>query len=762
MRYEDLIKGITYEDIAKASPLAFVVWTFDDFKVIDWNKSAERIFGWKRKEVIGKNFFDFLIPKSAENKVKKVVGTLKAEKILTYSLNDNLTKDGKIIKCEWHNTPLKDKQGRITFVVSMAQDITDKVQREEKLKESEEKFRSVVDSTPNAIVTVDEKEKIIYWNRAAEKILGYSRDEAVGKKVTIIMPQKFRKPFEEEFKKAVSIKRPTREAIEVPAIKKDGTQIFIEWTFSGWRSGGKRFFTGIGKDITVRKKLEKKLREEKNRAQRYLDIAGCIILEVDKDHKVRVINQEGCRILEYDKEKIVGRDWFKNFLSERVRDDVEKVFEKLMAGEIGKTEYYENPVLTGSGKEKVIAWNNKVVKDDKGAILGTLSTGIDITDKRKQEEKIKRLYSLQKAVREINQTLLKVKTEPELFTRICKILVEEIKDFKFSWIGFLEKEIFKVKPVAHAGVEEGYLSSIEVRWDESKHGMGPTGMAIKEKRPFIVSDIENDPLSSPWRKEALKRGYKSSAVFPLLHKGEIVGALNIYSEKKDAFQGEEVEFLKEAASDIVIGIRSLRLEKELEKTVEELERTTEGIIWTIAKIVEIKDPYTSGHQRRVANLSRAIAKEMNLPQEQIEGVYMAATIHDIGKIYIPSEILSKPGKLTQLEFYMIRTHPQYGYNMLKDIDFPWPVALAVLQHHERLDGSGYPQGLFGKDIILEARILAVADVVEAMSSHRPYRPALSIDKALEEILKNKGILYDSNVVDVCVKLFTEKKFKFEQ
>jgi len=181
----------------------------------------------------------------------------------------------------------------------------------------------------------------------------------------------------------------------------------------------------------------------------------------------------------------------------------------------------------------------------------------------------------------------------------------------------------------------------------------------------------------------------------------------------------------------------------------------------VALTVEVKDPYTAGHQRRVGNLARAIANEMGLPQEQIEGIRMAGLIHDLGKISIPAEILSKPGRLSDFEWGMIKMHPQVGYDILGEIEFPWPVAQMVLQHHERMDGSGYPQGLAGEDILLEAKILGVADVVEAMASFRPYRPARGLDKALEEISQNRGGLYDPEVVDVCLKLFTEKGFAFE-
>ena len=200
---------------------------------------------------------------------------------------------------------------------------------------------------------------------------------------------------------------------------------------------------------------------------------------------------------------------------------------------------------------------------------------------------------------------------------------------------------------------------------------------------------------------------------------------------------------------------------ELKQSQEKLQKTMDATLNTMSKIIEVKDPYTAGHQQRVSQLATAVARELNLSQDKIEGIRIASIIHDIGKIGIPSEILSKPTKLTDIEFSLIKGHSQIGYNILKNIDFSYPIASIVLQHHEKLNGSGYPNNLKGDEILLEAKIICVADVVEAMSSHRPYRPALGIDTALEEINKNKGILYETEVVDVCLKLFKEKSFKFQ-
>jgi len=196
----------------------------------------------------------------------------------------------------------------------------------------------------------------------------------------------------------------------------------------------------------------------------------------------------------------------------------------------------------------------------------------------------------------------------------------------------------------------------------------------------------------------------------------------------------------------------------LKETLRKLEKTLEGTIHAIALTVEMRDPYTSGHQKRVADLACAIAKEMGLKKQRIQGIMMSGNVHDLGKISIPSEILSKPSQLSKSEFSLIQAHPRTGYEVLAPVEFPWPIAEIVLQHHERMDGSGYPQGLSGDEILLEARILGVSDVVEAMSSHRPYRPALGIEKALDEIKKNRGILYDPDVVDACLNMFARKGF----
>jgi len=237
--------------------------------------------------------------------------------------------------------------------------------------------------------------------------------------------------------------------------------------------------------------------------------------------------------------------------------------------------------------------------------------------------------------------------------------------------------------------------------------------------------------------------------------------MNLLLSGTHPIKDKEDEFFH-SVTDVLAGIiEQRRTDDKLNQTVSTLRTTLGGTIHAMALAVETRDPYTAGHQRRVSNLARAIATEMGLSQDQIEATRIAGIVHDLGKISVPAEILSKPGEISMIEHMLINTHPQRGFEILDSISFPWPIAQIVLQHHERLDGSGYPAGLKKDNILMEAKVLAVADVVEAMASHRPYRPSRGIQLAMEEITENRGILYDPRVVDACLKLFLNKGFTFD-
>jgi len=235
-----------------------------------------------------------------------------------------------------------------------------------------------------------------------------------------------------------------------------------------------------------------------------------------------------------------------------------------------------------------------------------------------------------------------------------------------------------------------------------------------------------------------------------------------YEEKTKDLLIEELREIHKKITDLEkVKVMYNQLEKELQQSYEKLQKFIEGTAYIIMKVVETRDPYSIGHQQRVSKLATAIAQETKLPQDKIEGTRIASLVHDIGKVNLPTEIISKPSKLIEVEFNLIKNYPKVGYDILKKVDFPWPIAEIVFQHQEKIDGSGYPRGLKGDEICIEAKILGVANVVEAMSSYKSYRPALSIDEALAEISKNKNILFDPEVVDACLRLFKEKGFKFE-
>jgi putative nucleotidyltransferase with HDIG domain len=328
-------------------------------------------------------------------------------------------------------------------------------------------------------------------------------------------------------------------------------------------------------------------------------------------------------------------------------------------------------------------------------------------------------------------------------------------------VGYAETgDAKRILPVAVAGTEQSEIAAMNLTWEDNEPGHEPTGIAVRTGNIVVSQDILNDPLWAPWHEQAIQRGYAAAATFPLKANDRVLGALDIYSAEADAFAPDMLDLLAEMADDIAFGISNLRSRAERVGMLEKIELSLDHAVTAIAAMVEMRDPYTAGHQRRVAKLAAAIATEMGLPDDQVQGLHMACVVHDIGKIRVPTEILVNPNKLTDAEFGIIKTHPSVGWEILKGIDFLWPVAEAVYQHHERLDGSGYPRGLKGDEILLEARILAVADVVEAMNSHRPYRPGLGVSPALQEISSNKGKLYDAAAVDACERVFEKKNFEW--
>lgn len=382
---------------------------------------------------------------------------------------------------------------------------------------------------------------------------------------------------------------------------------------------------------------------------------------------------------------------------------------------------------------------------------------LNITERKEREAKIEKLNALLLALRDIHGNLLTLGSEQMHFQFVCESLMK-IEDVVIIW-NLLKEQELKIVPIAWAGTAEVDLSIVGLNWAKLRDGF--VGEAIRERMPVVIQNAGTNAQLAEWQEVVCQWGVKTGVTVPIYSSNEIIAALSVFSRRDGAFDKEFVEYLTEVASNVAIGIHNLRLDKKLHATLASLRKSLDGTVEAVARMVELRDPYTAGHERRVSQLACAIGNEMRLPERQVEGLRVIGYLHDIGKIAVPAEILSKPTMLSNIEVAMIQNHARSGYDILKDLEFPWPVAQAVLQHHERLDGSGYPQGLQEQDIILEAKILMVADVVEAMATHRPYRASRGLDAAINEITINQGKLYDSDVVTACVRLFAERGFSLD-
>lgn len=392
----------------------------------------------------------------------------------------------------------------------------------------------------------------------------------------------------------------------------------------------------------------------------------------------------------------------------------------------------------------------------------------DITQELEQKKEIKELNKTLRLISKCNEVLVRSQTEEELISKVLSEIIEE-KVYDFVGVYFNTDDSIFCRSYLFTQGEIPNLK--DTNFLEAKYDNCPITKCIADDVDITINDIENDKEWSEVLEKskelcpALAFDMQGSMIVLPLSSGETLGAMVIYSQNRGHFDRSKINLFIELSDDTAYGIHTLRLREEFlatstqrDEMLIKLKDSLEGTVQSIAKIVEARDPYTAGHQHRVADLAVAIARELGLDSDTIEGIYIAAQVHDVGKIQIPSEILTKPTKLTDLEYKMIQTHSQTGYEILKKVHFPWPVADIVHQHHEKLDGSGYPNALKGDDILLQAQIVGVADVVEAMASHRPYRASLGVEFALSDIEQGKGTLYKAEIVDCCLKLFREKGY----
>lgn len=573
------------------------------------------------------------------------------------------------------------------------------------LRKSKEYTEKLFKSTPSAIFSVDKNRRIIEWNDEAIRITGYSPEEVIGKECTIFSEHPCKEQcqlFADEIQKPLLAK-------ECIIRKKDGSLCAILKSADLLRDNAGKIIGGVEsfEDITDRKKMQEDLKESE---VRFKDITFSIadwVWEIDENGVYTYCSDRVENVLGYTKEEILGKRPF-DFMPKDEAAKIEKKF-KHLAQDRKPIIDLVNYNIRKDGTLICLLSSGMPVLNGEGKLRGYRGVNKDITESKETERKLLRAAEEWRSTFDSLQDLISLQDKNYKVTRVNMAYAKAVGKTPKEAINHTCYEMFHnlKQPLQYC----------------------PHTVTLATKRPTTVEHF--DPL---------RKVYYNITVTPIFDEhGEILGTVHT---------ARDITEYKKAQNDLQLSLK--KFERLLNETSSAL-----------AQAVEKRDPYTAGHQERVAQLALAISLELELPEDQVRGIHMAAVVHDIGKIYVPAELLSKPGKLSEIEFALIKSHAQVGYDILKSIEFQWPIAQTVYQHHERENGRGYPQALVAKDILFEAKIIAVADVVEAMASHRPYRPALGIDKALEEISKNKGILYASEVVDACLRVFKEKDFAFE-
>ncbi len=513
--------------------------------------------------------------------------------------------------------PQFDSEGKLIGAVHIMTDITERKLAEKQLflakHEWEETFNTITD-----MVTVHDKDfNIIRANNAAKKILGLPFLDIKKVKCFDYFHGTGCPPEDCPGCLSLVTGKPYTSEMYEPHLK-----MFIEISAIP-RIASNNQIVGlihIVRDITERKKAEDILKEERNKAQNYLDVAGVMIVALDSGGRITLINKKGLEILGYEEPEVINQNWFDLCIPANVREEVQDKFNKLIDGDIGPMEYYENSIITKGGVERILAFHNAIIQDVSGEISGTLSSGEDVTERKRAKEVLER-YSHELAVlNTASNTLMLITNLADIYQEVCNIIYT-VFDLKMVWLGIIEEGSFEVKPVAYAGHEDGYLSSTRVTWDDSAIGMGPTGMAIKKHNTFKVNI--NDPIFMPWKLEAQKRGFVESVSVPLIYaRDKCVGALNFYSDNPDYFTPDRMKLYQIFANQAAIAIENAQLVSGLEVEVSKRTRALEDTNRELQQLN--KELYLRREEADVASRSKTdflanMSHELRTPLNSIMG-----------------------------------------------------------------------------------------------------------------------------------------------
>jgi PAS domain S-box-containing protein len=737
-----------------------------DLKIISANRNFYRTFKVTPGETIGSFIFDLGNKQWDIPELRELLQeVLPAKQVFDdFEVDHNFQDIGhKIMLLNAREIYRKDIGAKMILLA--IEDITERKRLEDLLTDSEERFRRLFETASDGIVLLEKREgKIIHANPATEMMLGYTKKESIGNKLQDIGVFLNMGDFQTTMQTLNKIGIINYE--DVPVKTKSGKHIYTDIYIV---DRAKLVQCNI-RDTTERKRADLEIHESEERFRAIFERSTVGKSLTAPDGKLLRINKAFADMLGYTIEELSQF----NFAEITHPDDVAKSQECiriLLAGE-QISDRFEKRYIHKSGNIVWVDISTTLLRNEQGTPLHLVTSIVDITERKQAEEALKREEEESRRSAKEKETIAKMGriissniNVNEVYERFAEEVGKVISFDRIS-VNIINR--------AEGEVTVAYAAGLPIPGRQPGDVFSLTGstnelVAAKKSGLHIQPKIEEemDGLLSEQR-PSFKAGLRSQMAVPLISEGQVIGILNFLSKQQNAYTdavlrlGEEIglQIAGAIANAQLYGAR-LRVEKQLQDTLDSLRKAVGATIQVMVSAVETRDPYTSGHQIRSADLARAIATEMGLPPAKIEGIRMAGSIHDIGKLSIPAEILSKPTKLSEIEFSLIKEHANRGYEILKDVESPWPLAEIVYQHHERIDGSGYPRNLKGEEILIEARILTVADVVEAMASHRPYRAGLGIDAALKEIEKNRGIIYDKSVADACMRLFREKGFKLE-